>query len=45
LLEINKEVGLDDTSDLFHKMEKILKTNEQVAYTYWGGSAGISAIY
>jgi len=45
LLEINKEVVLDDTSNLFHEMEKILKTNEQVAYTYWGGSAGISAIY
>ena len=45
LLEINKEVGLDDTSDLFHEMEKILKTNEQVAYTYWGDSVGIAAIY
>ena len=45
LLEINKEVGLDDTSELFHQMEKILKTNAEVAYAYWGGSAGISAIY
>ena len=26
-------------------MEKTLKTNADVAYTYWGGSAGISAIY
>ena len=45
LLEINKEVGLDDTSDLFHKMERILKTNTEVAYKYWGDSVGIAAIY
>ena len=32
LLEINKEVGLDDTSELFHQMENILKTNPEVAY-------------
>ena len=45
LLEISKEVGLDDTSDLFHQMERILKTNPEVAYTYWGDSGGIAAIY
>ena len=45
LLEIKKEVVLDSTSDLFHKMERILKTNPEVAYTYWGDSGGISAIY
>ena len=45
LLEIKKEVGLDDTSDLFHKMERILKTNPEVAYKYWGDSVGIAAIY
>ena len=45
LLEIVKKVGLVDTSELFHQMENILKTNADVAYTYFGGSTGIDAIY
>ena len=45
LLEIVKKIGLVDTSELFHQMENILKTNADVAYTYFGGSTGIDAIY
>jgi glycerol-3-phosphate responsive antiterminator len=33
LLEHIQKVGLVDTSELFHQMEKILKTNADVAYT------------
>jgi len=44
-LEQNKEVGLDDTSDLFREMENILQTNPDVARIYWRDSDGIDAIY
>ena len=45
LLEKVQKVGSDDTSELFQQMENILKTNEDIASTYFGGSDGIDAIY